>query len=84
MANVKKIAGEIVRLPHAKHGAHSIPMPIRYPSDYALAGAVSALLRDYGRIGTINRLVEAARNIESRADPMVIIRATRRVEVNES
>ena len=45
-------------------GSHRpIPRPIAFPSDYGLALATVALIRDYGRHGAINRLIEMGRTI---------------------
>lgn len=58
----------------------ALPRPFAYPSDYGLATATSNLLRDYGRVGAVNRLIEMAQRIEAGGDPLRWALMRRRVE----
>jgi hypothetical protein len=68
---------ELKKFPGA---ARQIPAPIAYPSDYGLALAVSALLRDYDMDGAVNRLIEMAERISNGDDPYSWVLARQRVE----
>jgi hypothetical protein len=58
---------------------HEKPLPPKYsyPSDYGLANQISALIRDYGKTGAINRLIEEAERLRDGKNHMDIIRSIR-------
>jgi len=70
----------IHRLPDPATGAQPVLRPCGYPSDFGLANAITSLVRDYGRIGAINRLIEEAERLESGGDHMVAAMRRRRIE----
>jgi hypothetical protein len=73
------LSAEIKRF--APGGHRPIPRRLAYPSEYGLANAASQLIRDYGKDGAINKLIEMAGRIERDEDPLRdIISKARRVE----
>lgn len=61
-------------------GHRAMPKRYLYPSDHGLALTVSALIRDYGRYGAINRLIEAAEMVERDEDMIAAAMRCRRVD----
>jgi hypothetical protein len=60
--------------------AHPIPRPFAYPSAYGLATTVTDLVRDYGKMGAINMLIQAAQDVEADVDVLRKTLAHRRIE----
>ena len=73
----------IVRLPDDEAKSRPIPRPFAYPSRYGLAVAVYQLMHEYGRIGAVNVLLEAAQMIERGEDFLTDTLAHRRVAPND-
>lgn len=70
----------IHRLPEPATGARPIPRPFGYPSDFGLANTISSLVRDYGRVGAVNRLIEEAERLEAGIHPLLSAIRRRRIE----
>lgn len=57
-------------------------LAVAYPSDFGLANAVTGLIRDYGRDGAINRLVEMAERLAAGEDQYAWVFRRRRVDLS--
>lgn len=65
------------RLPQITH--RPIPKKIGYPSAFGLSATAANLIRDYGKHGAINMLIEMAEYIDADKNPLDWI-TLRRVE----
>jgi hypothetical protein len=74
----------IHRIPTSATGARPIPRPFGYPSDFGLGNAIAALVRDYGPVGAINRLIEEAERLEAGLDPVRSAVRRRRIESDQA
>lgn len=72
----------IERLDIVAHKPIPTKLAVAYPSDYGLANAISSLIRDYGRQGAVNRLIEAAERVSKEEDHMAWPLSRRRVELS--
>lgn len=65
-------------------GARSRPMPrkIMHPSAYGLANAVTSLIRDYGKHGAVNMLIDFAEMVRNDQDCMKHVMRGVRVEIS--
>lgn len=57
--------------------AKPLPSKYGYPSDFGLANAITSLIRDYGPVMAVNRLIEEAENLRDGKDHMVAVYRTR-------
>lgn len=69
--------GMVSKIVDLKGGHQPILKRIAYPSDYGLANAAYSLLRDYGKDGAINRLIEMAERIDRDESVFDVLRCKR-------